>query len=153
VLIATGLGVGLLPAMPGTWASLAALPVGWIVRSWFGVAGLAAAGAILFVAGWWASARATAGDHAADPGADPGAIVIDEIAAQLVALLLCPLDWRWYAAGFVLFRLFDIAKPWPIGWLDRSVKGGFGIMLDDVAAASYVLALLALGQGVFGVRP
>ncbi len=70
---------------------------------------------------------------------DPGFIVIDEIAAQLLVLAAAPLDWRFYLAAFLLFRLFDIWKPFPVSWLDRNVKGGFGIMLDDVAAALYAL--------------
>ncbi len=72
---------------------------------------------------------------------------------QFLVLAAAPLDWRFYAAAFVLFRLFDIWKPFPINWLDRSVKGGFGIMLDDVAAALYALAVLTLAEGVLGVRP
>jgi phosphatidylglycerophosphatase A len=137
-LIATGFGVGLLPFMPGTWASLAALPCA-----------LAAAAAIAFALGCWAAARvaAASGRH------DPGFIVIDEIAAQWLVLLAAPLDWRWYATAFLLFRLFDIAKPWPIRLVERRVAGGFGIMLDDIVAALYALVLLSIGQGVFGVRP
>ena len=80
-------------------------------------------------------------------------MVIDEIAAQLLILAAVPLDWRFYVAAFLLFRLFDIWKPFPVDWLDRSVKGGLGIMLDDVAAALYALVLIAIGEGVLGVRP
>jgi phosphatidylglycerophosphatase A len=148
-LIATGLGIGLLPAMPGTWASLAALPVAWLLRGWLGVGGVLAAAILAFAAGWWASARVTEETWASDPGY----IVIDEIAAQFLVLAATPLDWRFYAAAFLLFRLFDIWKPFPIGWLDRTVKGGLGIMLDDVMAAIYALALILAGEGVFGVRP
>jgi phosphatidylglycerophosphatase A len=62
-----------------------------------------------------------------------------------------PLDWRFYLAAFLLFRLFDIWKPFPVNWLDRTVKGGFGIMLDDVAAALYVLILIAIGRWMAGI--
>jgi len=148
-LIATGFGIGLLPGMPGTWASLAALPCGWLIRVEFGVAGLIAAAVIAFAAGWWASDRIT---KASGIG-DPGFVVIDEIAAQWLVLLAAPLDWRWYAAAFLLFRMFDIWKPFPVNWLDRTVKGGFGIMLDDVMAAIYALALMFIGEGALGVRP
>ena len=148
-LIATGLGLGLLPGMPGTWASLAALPCGWLISAHFGVTGLLVAAPITFVAGLWAAARVT---RASGVG-DPGAVVIDEIAAQLLILAAVPLDWRFYVAAFLLFRLFDIWKPFPVDWLDRSVKGGLGIMLDDVAAALYALVLIAIGEGVLGVRP
>lgn len=86
---------------------------------------------------------------------DPGAIVIDEVAAQWLVLLPAPLDPLSYAVAFVLFRIFDIWKPWPVRSADRRIAGGFGIMLDDLLAAVYAIAvlsvLLALG-GAFGVR-
>ena len=128
---------------------MAALPCGWAIRSLGGTTAFAAAAALAFVLGCWAAARvaAASGHH------DPGFIVIDEIAAQWLVLLATPLDWRFYAAAFLLFRLFDIAKPWPIRSVERRVAGGFGIMLDDVVAALYALVLLLIGQGVFGVRP
>ena len=148
-LIATGFGVGLLPAMPGTWASLAALPCAWVIRGLGGTGGLAAAAAVAFLSGWWAAARVarSSGQH------DPGFIVIDEIAAQWLVLLVAPLDWRLYTAAFLLFRLFDITKPWPARLVERGVSGGLGIMLDDIVAGLYALALLVIGEGVFGVRP
>ena len=146
-LIATGLGIGLLPAAPGTWASLAALPCGWLLQAALGPVALLAAAAVIFSSGCWA-----AGHIAKTTGiGDPGAVVIDEIAAQLLVLGACPHDWRFYAAAFVLFRLFDIWKPFPVNWLDRTVKGGFGIMLDDVAAALYALIPIVIGRGVSGV--
>jgi len=146
-LIATGFGIGLLPAAPGTWASLAASPVGWGIEMWFGVPGLVIAAAGAFVAGWWAAGRVaeTSGIF------DPGFVVVDEIAGQWLALAAAPLDWRFYLAAILLFRLFDIWKPFPVSWLDRTIKGGFGIMLDDIAAAFYVLILIAIGRGVIGV--
>ena len=146
-LIATGCGIGLLRPAPGSWASLAALPCGWLLMTRFGVAGPLIAVAIAFAAGCWASARVAE----ASGIFDPGFVVIDEIAAQLLILAATPLDWRFYLAAFLLFRLFDIWKPFPIGWLDRHIKGGFGIMLDDVAAAFYALVLIAIGRGVFSV--
>ena len=84
---------------------------------------------------------------------DPGFIVIDEIAAQWLVLLAAPLDWRFYGAAFLLFRLFDITKPWPARLVERRVAGGLGIMLDDIVAALYALLLLLIGEGAFGVRP
>src|SRR5262249_41259404 len=148
-LVAAGFGLGLLPAMPGTWASLAALPIAWAIHSGSGAVGLAVAALILFAIGCWAAARAAE----AAGIADPGYIVIDEIAGQMLALVAAPRDWRFYAAAFLLFRLFDIWKPFPIGWFDRNVAGGFGIMLDDAVAALYVLLVIALAAGVLGVRP
>jgi phosphatidylglycerophosphatase A len=149
--LGTWFGAGLLPMMPGTWGSLAALPCAWAIRSLWGAAGLAIGIAIVFAAGCWA-----AGTMAKASGVrDPAAIVIDEVAAQWLVLLPAPLDPLPYAAAFLLFRLFDIWKPWPVGWADCRVHGGLGIMLDDLFAAVYAvllfLVLLATG-GAFGVR-
>jgi phosphatidylglycerophosphatase A len=152
LLLGTWFGAGLLPLMPGSWGSLAALPCAWAIRGLCGVAGLAIAAAIVFAAGCWA-----AGTIAKASGVkDPGAIVIDEVAAQWLVLLPAPLDPLSYAAGFLLFRIFDIWKPWPVEWADRRVHGGLGIMLDDLLAAVYaVLAfsiILLTSGGVFVVR-
>ena len=137
--------------MPGTWGSLAALPCAWAIRSLFGVAGLAIAAAIVFAVGCWA-----AGALAKASGVkDPGAIVIDEVAAQWVVLLPAPLDPLSYAAALLLFRIFDIWKPWPVSLADRRVAGGLGVMLDDLLAAVYavlVLSVLLAVGGAFGVR-
>ena len=148
-LVATGFGVGLLPLMPGSWGALAALPCAWALRSLGGIAALAAAAVIAFVLGWWAAGRVAR----ASGQYDPGFIVIDEIAAQWLVLLAAPLDWRAYAAAFLLFRLFDNTKPWPARLIERRVAGGLGIMLDDIVAAAYAVLLLLIGEGVFGVRP
>lgn len=128
---------------------MAALPCAWIIRSAGGVTALAVASAIAFALGCWAAGRvARASGHK-----DPGFIVVDEIAAQWLALLAVPLDWRWFAAAFLVFRIFDIAKPWPAGAVERRIAGGLGIMLDDVVAGLYALLLLLIGEGVLGVRP
>jgi phosphatidylglycerophosphatase A len=148
-LVATWFGTGLLPWMPGTWGSLAALPFAWAIRSYGGAAGLAIAALLAFLIGWWAAARIAA----ASGKTDPGFIVIDEVAAQWLVLVAAPLDPRAYAAAFLLFRLFDITKPRPIDRVERRVAGGLGIMLDDVVAALYALIILAIGEGVLGVRP
>jgi phosphatidylglycerophosphatase A len=148
-LLATGCGIGLLPWAPGSWGSLAALLCAWAICALFGPAALAAAAILVFAAGCWAAATlARASLHQ-----DPGFIVIDEVAAQFLVLVAAPLDWRAYLAAFLLFRLFDIAKPWPARAIERRVAGGLGIMLDDVAAALYAILLLLIGEGVFGVRP
>ena len=146
-IVATGCGIGLLRPAPGTWASLAALPCGWLLMTGFGVLGPLVAAMIAFAAGCWASARVAE----ASGIFDPGFVVIDEIAAQLLILAATPLDWRFYLAAFLLFRLFDIWKPFPVNRLDRHIEGGFGIMLDDVAAAFYALLLIAIGREVFSV--
>jgi phosphatidylglycerophosphatase A len=150
-MLATWFGIGLLPIAPGSWASLAALPVAWGIRGAFGVAGLAAASVVAFFAGWWAAgivAKASAIE-------DPGAVVIDEVAGQWLVLLAAPRDPLAYALAFLLFRVFDTWKPWPAGWADRHVQGGLGVVLDDILAAVYaailLLGLLAAG-GALGVR-
>ncbi|HEX3953174.1 MAG TPA: phosphatidylglycerophosphatase A [Stellaceae bacterium] len=148
-LIATWFGAGLLPWMPGTWGSLAALPFAGAICYFGGPAALAAAAVLAFVVGCWAAGKTAR----ASGREDPGFIVIDEVAAQWLVLVAAPLDWRLYAAGFVLFRLFDITKPWPARLVERRVAGGAGIMLDDVVAALYALALLLIGDGLLGVRP
>jgi phosphatidylglycerophosphatase A len=148
-LIATAGGIGLLPLMPGTWGSLAALPCAWAISALAGRAGLAAAAVLVFCLGIWAAeavARAS-GDE------DPGFIVVDEVAAQFLVLAATLLDWRAYLVAFLLFRVFDIKKPWPVRSIERRVTGGLGIMLDDVAAALYAILLLSIGEGMFGVRP
>lgn len=132
-LIATGFGLGRLPVAPGTWASLAALPLAWLLDDFAGIAGIAIAGIVLTLIGIWASQAYVAHQRAQDPGE----IVIDEIAAQLLVLTVVPLSLFSMALGFALFRLFDIVKPWPVSWADRSVKGGLGVMLDDLLAAAY----------------
>ena len=151
VLLATWFGVGLIPVAPGTWGSLAALPFGWAIRSLWGLPGLAVFVAVIFVLGCWA---ASAFAKAAGVS-DPGAVVVDEVAGQCLVLLAAPLDPIAWGLAFLLFRLFDIWKPWPVRWADRHVKGGFGIMLDNVLAAGCAVAalrvLMAIG-GIFNVQ-
>jgi phosphatidylglycerophosphatase A len=151
VLLATWFGAGLLPVTPGSWGAFAALPVAWAVRARSGLPGLAVAAAIVFFVGWWAASRVAA----ASGVEDPGAVVIDEVAGQWLVLLAAPPDLAVWAIAFVLFRIFDIGKPWPVGWADRHVHGGLGIMLDDVLAAGYaalVLSALTAIAGIYGVR-
>jgi phosphatidylglycerophosphatase A len=133
---------------PGTWGSLASLPVAWLIASIGGWPALAVGSAVVFVVGCWAAGRA-----AAIAGVeDPGSIVIDEVAGQWLVLLFTPPNLFLYGAGFLLFRLFDITKPWPAGWADRHVKGGFGVMLDDLLAAIYGLGVMSLVQWLWGGR-
>ena len=146
MLLATWFGTGLLPITPGTWGSLTALCFGWAIRDLLGTTGLAVATVIVFSIGWWAAATVAK----ASAIEDPGAVVIDEVAAQWLVLLPAPADPLAYALAFLLFRLFDIWKPWPVRWADRHVKGGLGIMLDDLLAAVYAVVvlsgLLAIGR-------
>lgn len=145
-LAATWFGSGLLPRAPGTWGSLAALPFAWVIVSLAGPIGLAAAAVAVFGLGCWAAGRYAD----ASGSADPGAVVIDEVAGQWLVLVAAPLSLPGYAAGFLLFRLLDIVKPWPASWADRKLKGGFGIMADDVLAAGYGLVLMYLGRDWIG---
>jgi phosphatidylglycerophosphatase A len=137
---ATWFGAGLLPWAPGTWGSLLALPFAWALMAAGGVALLLAAAALVFALGLWAADRymRAVGLH------DPGAIVIDEVAGQWLTLAVAPLDPLAYLAGFLLFRIFDVLKPWPASWLDRRVGGAFGVMIDDIAAAVYAGGALAI---------
>lgn len=160
-LIATVFYVGYLRPAPGTWGSLAALPVAYVIAALGGFWGLVICTLAVFFAGVWATAEMTKGqdDH------DPSEIVIDEVAGQWIALM--PVIWGatnhgvaltalWpgWLAGFVLFRLFDIWKPGPVGWADRR-GDAMGVMLDDVIAGIFAalgVALLAgLAHGVLGI--
>ena len=138
--LATWGGMGLLPWAPGSFASLSALPLAWLLVAAGGVWLLLAATLVVFLVGIWAAERymAAVGIH------DPTAVVIDEIAGQWLTLAIVPLDPLAYVIGFVLFRVFDVLKPWPVSWLDRRVGGGFGVMIDDVAAALYAGAALLI---------
>ncbi len=119
-----------------------------LVATGFGI------GHLPWVPGSWGSLAALlCGWEITEAGGGVALAVIDEIAAQWLVLLAAPLDWRWYAAAFLLFRVFDILKPWPIRWIERRVPGGLGIMVDDIGAAIYAVVLLLIGEGIFGVRP
>lgn len=132
-LIATGGGVGLAPMASGTWGSLAALPVGWLLDAHGGPVALLAAALLASIAGTLASNWLL--ERSDDQ--DPGYIVIDEIAAQWLTLAFVPLVWWAYAIAFLAFRAADIVKPFPADWCDRNVHGGLGVMLDDLVAGLY----------------
>ena len=157
-MLATVGGVGYLRPAPGTWGSAVALPMAWVLHQIGGFPLLIVATALYFAAAWWATAQMTAGatDH------DPSEIVADEVVGQWISL--APLSyaawdrgldilvmWPGWIAAFVLFRLFDIWKPWLVGWADRR-GDALGVMLDDVIAGVFaaigVLALAALAHGV-----
>ena len=137
-LISTCFGIGLLPGAPGTFASFAALPLGWTVRRHWGPGGLAIVGGAVFLVGLWASTIYVRRTRERDPQS----VVIDEVAAQLLVLSAAPLDWPYFLLGWLLFRLADILKPWPASWADQRVHGGLGVMLDDLLAAPYAWATL-----------
>lgn len=137
VFIGLGLGSGLAPKAPGTAGTLLAVPLYLVMQDlplmWYAIITAA-----ITLSGIWVcsySARKL-GVH------DHPAIVIDEIAGFLITMFAVPQGWLWLITGFVLFRFFDAVKPWPISWMDRNLKGGSGIMLDDVAAGLVSLALI-----------
>ncbi len=146
ILLATWFGSGYAPKAPGTVGSVFALPVGWLIADQGGAVWLGS-GVVLvtFVGVWVANAyMAQAGEH------DPGPVVIDEVAGQWLAMLpmAAGLTWQAVLAAFVLFRLFDIWKPWPISLADRSIAGGFGVMFDDILAG-FAAAACLYGLAVF----
>lgn len=141
--IACGFGSGLSLLAPGTAGSLAAL-LPWLALRGLGWPWYLLVLALVFVLGVWASKVAIARLRQGDPGV----VVIDEFVGQWLALLplvVVPRGWPWLIAGFALFRLFDVWKPWPVSWADRRVGGGLGVMLDDVVAGAYAALLLAAG--------
>jgi len=159
-LIVTVGGVGYLRPAPGTWGSLAALPLAWAVHALGGFWLFLAATAAVAALGAWAAAR----DIAGRADKDPAHIVIDEVAGQWIALWPVSLGaqmaavevlalWPGIVCAFIAFRLFDILRPGPVGWADRR-GGAFGVMADDMIAgwlaAMVVAALAALAHAAMG---
>jgi phosphatidylglycerophosphatase A len=144
--IALGFGAGLAPVAPGTFGTLLAIPF----AAWLGTLGsdavFGAAIVLLGALGIWA-AEVTGRDLGA---ADHGAIVWDEVVAFLLVLFFVGDDPLRIAFAFLVFRLFDILKPPPIRALDRALKSGVGVMLDDLVAAGYTLLVLAAWQRLSG---
>lgn len=136
---AFGFGSGLAAKAPGTFGTLAAVPIFWLIQdlswplylSWL---------VITFVLGvyWCERSSKALGVH------DHGGIVWDEFVGYWITMFMAPKGILWMLIGFVLFRLFDIVKPWPIRWLDRHVDGGLGIMVDDVLAGIFACVVLQL---------
>jgi phosphatidylglycerophosphatase A len=150
-LVATFFGVGRLKPGPGTWGSLATVIL-WAVISLFLPAAWIFPANLLFVILAVAVGIPAATSVARATGIkDPQFVVIDETAGQLVTLLGAPLSWKSFLAGFILFRAFDIVKPYPVRQLER-LPEGIGIVVDDVAAGLYALAVmqLLLHFGLFG---
>ncbi|WP_426369764.1 phosphatidylglycerophosphatase A family protein [Pseudocolwellia sp. HL-MZ7] len=137
--LALGFGSGLSPKAPGTFGTVAAIPV-FLLFTFFTPLIYAIATLVVCIAGIY-----ICGKTAEDVGVhDHGAIVWDEIAGYLITMFLVPVSWQSILVGFILFRIFDIFKPWPISYLDKYVHGGFGIMIDDVVAGLMALACMHL---------
>jgi phosphatidylglycerophosphatase A len=137
--LAFGFGSGASPWAPGTMGTLAAVPLYFLIAQ-LSLPFYLLVLLVSFLLGCWLCGRTSAdlGVH------DHSGIVWDEFVGYWLTMLALPVTLGWALAGFVLFRFFDIIKPWPIGWVDKRVHGGFGIMLDDVLAAVYAALILHL---------
>ena len=138
-LLAFGFGSGLSRYAPGTAGTVAAIPFALLLKSLPAIIFWPVL-LVLFLLGIHicGTTATRLGRH------DPGGIVWDEMVAYWLTIALLPVQWAWWLAAFILFRLFDILKPWPIRKSEKYFKGGLGIMIDDVFAALYAMAILAL---------
>ncbi len=132
-LIATFFLVGRLPRAPGTFGSLAALPILYLLHVHWGAIAVGLFAGTVAILGTWATAAYLRGTEESDPGS----IVIDEVLGQAIAVLVLSAAPLPYLFGFVLFRIFDIVKPWPANIIDARMKSAAGVMLDDVVAGIY----------------
>lgn len=137
--VAMGAGVGLVRFAPGTFGTFAAIPLYHLLDSLFEPVSLLLILDVFFIMGIWACA--VTGRALNSP--DHSGMVWDEIVAFMLVLFFTPSHWIWQLAAFLLFRFFDIVKPAPIGYLDQRLKGGLGVMLDDLLAAFYTLLCIA----------
>ena len=137
--LAFGFGSGLAPVAPGTFGTLVGIPLFLLMAS-LSLWSYLFLTLVFFLFGVWLCDRSSKmlGVH------DHGGIVWDEIVGYLITMIAAPNGWEWVAVGFILFRIFDIFKPWPIAYLDRHVSGGFGIMVDDILAGVYAMLILQL---------
>lgn len=135
--LAFGLGSGAAPKAPGTFGTVAGLLIYLLLPTMSPVAYLVFV-VLTFLVGIWLCDK-TASDIGVH---DHGGIVWDEFVGIWLTLWLIPTGWGWLLLAFLLFRLFDIAKPWPIGWLDRRLGGGLGIMMDDILAGLFAWVCL-----------
>ena len=137
--LAFGFGAGLAKKAPGTFGTLVAIPV-YLVLVQVNLVVYSLCTILVILSGIWICGRAAEklGEH------DFSGIVWDEIAGFLVAMWLVPFSWQTVITGFILFRVFDIFKPWPINWIDSKVHNGLGIMLDDLIAGLFAGLILVL---------
>ncbi|OUR73999.1 phosphatidylglycerophosphatase A [Methylophaga sp. 41_12_T18] len=132
-----GFGSGLAPKAPGTFGTLAALPIYWLMKD-LPLTIYLLITVLAFIAGIWICQKSADWLNKDDPSA----VVWDEIVGYLVTMIAVPSGWQWMLAGFVLFRFFDILKPWPISYFDKNLHGGLGIMFDDVVAGLFAAAII-----------
>ncbi len=137
--LALGFGSGKAPFAPGTFGTLTAIPIYLLLRELTPLL-YALVVVAMFVLGVWVCqvTEQDIGEH------DHASIVWDEIVGYLITMFMAPVGWVWIVAGFLLFRLFDIWKPFPIRALERRIQGGLGNMLDDVLAAVYALVCIQM---------
>ena len=145
LIVATGLGLGYLPIAPGTWGSLLALPL-HLVLIQLSPTNYAIALAAIFVVGILSAGMV---EKIVDRR-DPGLVVIDEVIGMLITLIGAPVTPLAMLTGFILFRIFDIAKPFPIRLIDQRLHGGIGIVMDDVLAGVYALVSLRVISHLIG---
>ena len=127
-----GFGSGLAPFAPGTFGTIAAIPI-YMLMELLPLTIYLLVTTIFFILGIYICQKSA--DWLGKD--DPSAVVWDEIVGYLVTMIVAPAGWQWVIIGFVLFRIFDIMKPWPVSLADKKLHGGFGIMLDDVVAGIY----------------
>ncbi len=135
--VSLGFGSGLAPKAPGTFGTMAGVLIFLLMSDLNLYVYIAITIAFYFFGVWAAQVYS---DHLGVH--DHGSIVWDEVVGFLITMIAIPAQWQWILLGFILFRLFDIWKPWPIGWLDAKVHGGTGIMIDDVLAGIYAWIIL-----------
>jgi phosphatidylglycerophosphatase A len=142
--IATGGFVGYFPAAPGTWGTLVAFPIHFLLCM------LSPTGYTIGLIVFFFLAVVTAGSaEKIIDRKDPGIIVIDEIIGMLIALIGAPAHPVSWLIAFLLFRFFDIVKPFPVNWPDKHLNGGWGIVMDDIAAGLYTLIVMQAGYLLF----
>ncbi|MTI10070.1 phosphatidylglycerophosphatase A family protein [Curvivirga aplysinae] len=143
VIIATWFGSGYIKPAPGTWGTICALPFAVAIHIHLGPIALAIAAIVAYFLGVWSAGQYSGRTQSHDASE----IVIDEVAGVWVTLAMAPMTGENLVIGFLLFRLFDILKPFPISFIDKNVKGGAGIMLDDMVAGAFAgICLLVLHE-------
>lgn len=137
-LIGTWFGLGLMKKAPGSWGSLGGMVFGMILLVLGGAPALVQAMLLLLVAGWWASDQILKETNVQDNQI----IVIDEVVGIMIAMIAAGGRIEYIMISFILFRVFDIIKPWPVSWCQEKLPGAYGVMADDVAAGIYALLFL-----------
>jgi phosphatidylglycerophosphatase A len=142
-LVATFFGTGLMHPGPGTWGSAATLLLWWVLTRWIPAPAQAMTAASLALFAVVIGIPAATQISRATGLKDPQFVVIDEVAGQLIAFIAVPAAWKSLLLGFILFRAFDIVKPWPVRNLER-LPEGTGIVIDDVGAGLYALGVMQI---------